>query len=76
LKDCEAVMIYFSAHWCPPCKGFTPKLAEVYNTLKSKGKKVEIVFASSDQDQAAFDGYFAEMPWKALPFTESAKKEA
>lgn len=25
LKD-KVVFIYFSAHWCPPCKGFTPKL--------------------------------------------------
>jgi len=24
------VGIYFSAHWCPPCRGFTPKLAELH----------------------------------------------
>ena len=45
----KAVAIYFSAHWCPPCRGFTPKLAEMYSaTFKAKG--MEIVFASSDRD--------------------------
>ena len=24
------VMIYFSAHWCPPCKAFTPVLKDFY----------------------------------------------
>merc|ERR1711998_484877 len=38
--------LYFSAHWCPPCRGFTPKLAETYNTLKAAGKNFEIVFVS------------------------------
>ena len=23
------VMVYFSAHWCPPCRGFTPSLIKV-----------------------------------------------
>jgi len=29
---------------------------------------------SSDQDQASFDGYFAEMPWTALPFADREQK--
>mmetsp|Transcript_18548 Transcript_18548/g.34401 ORF Transcript_18548/g.34401 Transcript_18548/m.34401 type:complete len:404 (-) Transcript_18548:91-1302(-) len=73
LLDKTAVGIYFSAHWCPPCRGFTPKLAQMYNdTFKSKG--MEIVFVSSDRDEAAFSEYFGEMPWLALPFSERQLK--
>merc|ERR1712099_130164 len=68
----KAIGIYFSAHWCPPCRGFTPKLAEMYNNgLKDN---MEIFFVSSDRDQASFDAYFAEMPWQALPFDKRAEK--
>jgi len=26
----KKVLVYFSAHWCPPCRGFTPLLKEAY----------------------------------------------
>jgi len=69
----KAIGLYFSAHWCPPCRGFTPKLAEFYkNGLKDK---MEIFFVSSDRDQKSFDEYFAEMPWQALPYEKRAEKE-
>merc|ERR1712003_611710 len=65
--------LYFSAHWCPPCRGFTPKLAEMYKSgLKDK---VEIIFLSSDKDEKSFDDYFKEMPWLALPYAKRAEKE-
>jgi len=71
----KAIALYFSGHWCPPCRGFTPQLAEWYtNGLKEKG--VEVVFVSSDKDQAGFDGYYADMPWLALPFSERDMKDA
>merc|ERR1711988_1502922 len=76
LEDVDAVGIYFSAHWCPPCRGFTPKLAESYKALKEAGKKFEIVFVSSDRDEQSFSEYFKEMPWLSLPYVERAKKEA
>jgi len=72
LKD-KYVALYFSAHWCPPCRGFTPKLAEWYTkSLKEKG--LEVVFVSSDKDEKSFSEYFAEQPWLALPFSERTKK--
>jgi len=70
-----AVALYFSAHWCPPCRGFTPQLAGWYSSnLKAKG--LEVVFVSSDRDESAFKEYFNEMPWLALPYSDRAKKDA
>ena len=72
----KVVGLYFSAHWCPPCRGFTPKLAEWYTNVTSGllKDKLEIVFVSSDKDEKSFDEYFAEMPWLALPFENRDKK--
>jgi len=70
----KPIGLYFSAHWCPPCRGFTPKLAEYYN--KGLKDKMEIVFVSSDRDQASFDEYSKEMPWLTLPYEKRSEKEA
>jgi len=66
--DGQIVGIYFSGHWCPPCRQFTPILAKVYRELTAAGKPFEVVFVSSDRDQPGFNKYMASMPWKAIPF--------
>jgi len=64
--------LYFSAHWCPPCRGFTPELVKAYDDhLKAKG--LEIIFVSSDRDQKSFLEYFGEMPWLAIPNGDKRK---
>jgi nucleoredoxin len=68
----KVVLVYFSAHWCPPCRGFTPVLAEAYNNHAAKD--VEVIFVSSDQDKGSFEEYFAQMPWAALPFEDKEKQ--
>merc|ERR1711988_986674 len=72
LSGKKVVLVYFSAHWCPPCRGFTPVLAEAYK--KHGTNDIEIVFVSSDQDQGIFESYFGEMPWTALPFGDQDRK--
>lgn len=42
---------------------------EVYQELASKGD-FEVVFISSDRDDESFSGYFSEMPWLAVPFSD------
>lgn len=66
----KIVGIYFSAHWCGPCRQFTPTLVETYKKLVAAGKPFEIVFVSSDNTQADMYSYMkrAGMPWLAVPF--------
>lgn len=75
-KGKDIVALYFSAHWCPPCRGFTPVLAKMYKELKTQGKKFETIFVSSDSDQQSFDEYYDEMPWNALPYSERDLKSS
>lgn len=72
----KVVGLYFSAHWCPPCRGFTPRLVEFYHNMKmtEKGENLEIVFISSDRDEDSFKSYFGEMPWLALPYADRTRK--
>jgi nucleoredoxin len=65
--------LYFSAHWCGPCRNFTPNLKKVYETLKADGKDFEVVFVTSDRTQEQFNEYFAEMPWAAIPFDNKSE---
>ncbi|KAK3933257.1 Nucleoredoxin [Frankliniella fusca] len=41
--------VYFSAHWCPPCKAFTPQLVNTYNAVRERGHSFEVIFVSSDR---------------------------
>jgi nucleoredoxin len=70
------LFIYFSAHWCPPCRKFTPKLVEFYNQ-NSKNGDFEILFVSSDKNQEAMDGYMSEtqMPWVGLKLGNARAKQ-
>ena len=70
----QVVGIYFSAHWCPPCRGFTPELVKKYEAIKAAGKDFEMVFVSSDRSDNDFKEYFGEMPWLALPYADRAMK--
>lgn len=67
----KTVGLYFSGHWCPPCRKFTPKLKSVYDELKGRGEDFEVIFVSSDRDQESFEEYYGSMPWLALPFNDN-----
>ena len=64
------MIFIFRAHWCPPCRSFTSKLAKFYSELNDEMKsKFDIIFLSWDENEEDFKEYFKEMPWKALPFS-------
>jgi len=72
----KLVALYFSAHWCPPCRQFTPEFDRVFSSLQSQGKPLAVVFVSHDQDQDAFNEYFGEQPWYAIPFEAEETRQA
>jgi len=78
LSDKKVLAFYFSAHWCPPCRGFTPVLSQLYTDYieggNSYSKDMVIVFVSSDRDEASCADYFKDMPWVCLPFNNRDAK--
>ena len=77
LNSSRLVGLYFSAHWCPPCRRFTPMLIEAYNHLKEEfpSHGLEIVFVSSDRSESEFQHYYASMPWAAVPFDTTGMRQ-
>jgi len=64
--------LYFSAHWCGPCRSFTPKLVDYYNKIAGEHPEFEIIFVSSDKSADAMTTYMREagMPWPAIEFSK------
>ena len=58
LSNADLVLFYFSAHWCPPCRQFTPMLKDFYDEVNESG--VEIVFVSSDRSSNDMLSYMKE----------------
>jgi nucleoredoxin len=78
LEKKKLIALYFSAHWCAPCRAFTPKLVDFYNRVAPQHPEFEIIFVSFDRSQFAMETYMREtnMPWPAIDYPKVASKEA
>ncbi|MEY2546197.1 MAG: nucleoredoxin [Verrucomicrobiota bacterium] len=74
----KLIGLYFSAHWCGPCRKFTPQLVEYYNRVIAQQPDVEFVFVSADRTADAMQNYMREskMPWPALDYAKVESNEA
>ncbi|XP_060534104.1 nucleoredoxin-like [Cylas formicarius] len=63
---------YFSAHWCPPCRAFTPQLADAYKIVRKREPHFEIIFVSSDRSIDSYNAYLESMPWLSVPFQHAS----
>ncbi len=68
----EYFAVYYSAHWCGPCRVFTPELVKFYDKMKKEGASFELIFVSSDTSEKAMHEYMTEdgMKWPALKYSE------
>lgn len=65
------IALYFSAHWCPPCRAFTPVLKDFYNEIRDKvDPSFQIIFVSSDKSEEQLNAYMKEShgEWLAMPY--------
>jgi nucleoredoxin len=78
LASKKLIAVYFSAHWCGPCRKFTPQLVDYYKRVSAEHPEFEIVFYSHDRSAADFENYMREtnMPWLAIDFTKLKGKDA
>lgn len=62
--------LYYSAHWCPPCRKFTPELVDFYKQMSAAHPEFEIVFVSDDRTADDMQQYMqlVGMPWAALRY--------
>lgn len=70
----KTVALYFSAHWCPPCRAFTPSLVKFRD--EHAEKDFEIVFVSLDNSEGEKKTYINEMKMKWLTVPGASSKEA
>ena len=70
LEGKKLIAIYFSAHWCPPCRKFTPQLVDFYNRVAPAHPEFDVLFVSADRSASAMQDYMREtnMPWPALDY--------
>ncbi|MEO7168393.1 MAG: thioredoxin-like domain-containing protein [Chthoniobacterales bacterium] len=75
LENKKYVALYYSAHWCAPCRKFTPELIDYYNRIAAAHPEFELIFVSSDRSRFSWETYIREtkMPWLAVNYEQLAE---
>ena len=70
LAQTKFIAFYYSAHWCPPCRLFTPGLVAAYKVIKAAHPEFELIYVSSDKTENEMKTYMREsnMTWPGLRF--------
>jgi nucleoredoxin len=72
LENKSLIAFYFSAHWCAPCRKFTPQLVDYYNQIEPQHPEFEIIFVSCDRSRFNWETYMrdSKMPWPAIDYDQ------
>ena len=71
LDEVDIICYYFSAHWCPPCRQFTPVLADFYkvifkNVWMDHGICCQSKNCTSRRERSHRDGWMTALQTKGL----------
>ncbi len=77
LRGKKLIGIYFSAHWCGPCRAFTPELVKFRRHCNQNDIPFEVVFVSFDKSEKDMYHYMRDMKmkWPAVPFNSKLAKQ-
>merc|ERR1712224_49872 len=67
----KQVALYFSAGWCPMCTDFEPALLAFL-----QGKPIELIYVSSDRDEASSTARAKMLNAVQMPFADEAARNA
>ncbi len=72
LNNVKYFAFYYSASWCPPCRAFTPKLVDFYNSFKPQHPDFEVIFVNHDNTADDMLAYMKSeaMSWPAARFED------
>ncbi|HEX4140634.1 MAG TPA: thioredoxin-like domain-containing protein [Candidatus Methylacidiphilales bacterium] len=72
LNNVKYFAFYYSASWCPPCRVFTPKLVDFYNSFKPQHPDFEVIFVNHDNSADDMLAYMKAdgMTWPAARFED------
>lgn len=72
LEKKKLIAFYFSAHWCAPCRKFTPQLVDYYHRVAPQHPEFQLVFVSADRSRYNWEIYLREnkMPWLAIEYDQ------
>ena len=77
LANKKYIALYFSAHWCGPCRAFTPELVKFRDNCAKKNLPFEVVFVSSDHNKDEMKKYMTgeKMKWLAIPYASPLREK-
>ncbi len=77
LANKKYIALYFSAHWCGPCRAFTPELVKFRDNCAKKNLPFEVVFVSSDKSKDEMNKYMTgeKMKWLAIPYASPLREK-
>jgi nucleoredoxin len=78
LSNVKYYAFYYSASWCPPCRAFTPKLVDFYNSFKPQHPNFEVIHVNHDHSAADMHDYMMSdsMPWLAAKWEDIEGSDA
>ena len=84
LKNCKLLAFFFSADWCPPCKGFIPHLIDLFDYANQREepsadiatvRPFEIIYVSSDNKEEQMHQHLKTVGnWLYLAFDDPRAK--